>query len=340
MPFETPMSDILPPYWLPDRHSQTIVPALMGRRLIASTGLVRQRWATPDGDFIDVDRNQTSLSDVDRPLLVLFHGLEGSAGSHYARAFSAWASGLGLGYAIPHFRGCSGELNAGPRAYHSGDHGEVDWILRRLKMESSSRSLMAVGVSLGGNALAHWVGLQAETAGTVVDAAAAVSAPLDLTASGHAMQRGFNRHVYGRLFLNTMLPKARQKARQYPGLFSVDALAEVRTLYDFDNVFTAPVHGFGSTEHYWRKASAKPLLHNVRLPLLLLNAQNDPFVPRQSLPGPRDVSRVVSLWQPKAGGHVGFPGRWMRSRPVGSWLMGMPEHVGRWLLRHVSPGSI
>lgn len=328
------MPNIPPPIWLPEGHSQTIVPALLGRRLSGQQALLHQRWSTPDGDFIDVDRNRESLPRTDRPLLVLFHGLEGSAASHYARAFLAWARDTGAGFALPHFRGCSGQMNLSPRAYHSGDHAEVDWILRRLKAEAPSRPLLAAGVSLGGNALAHWVALQGAAAGTVVTAAAAISAPLDLTASGQAMQRGFNRHVYGRMFLRTMVPKAREKARQFPGLFSLDALSKVRTLYDFDDVFTAPVHGFGSAERYWRMASAKPLLHGVRIPLLLLNALNDPFVPWRSLPTAGDVSPTVCLWQPQPGGHVGFPSQRVTGHAVGHWLMGMPSSVGGWLLAH------
>jgi hypothetical protein len=308
--------------------------------LESSAVLSRQRWDTPDGDFIDVDRTVQSPSNSMAPLLVLFHGLEGSSSSHYALAFARVAASMGMAFAVPHFRGCSGEINRAPRAYHSGDHAEVDWILRRLKAENSHRPLFAVGVSLGGNALTHWAGVRGTDASQVVEAMAAICAPLDLTAAGHAIGRGFNRWVYTRMFLQSMRPKAMAKLAQYPGLFSAKALAQAKTLHDFDNLFTAPLHGFLNTEDYWLRASAKPVLSEVRIPALLVNALNDPFVPAVSLPGKNDVSRSVTLWQPRHGGHVGFPSTAGAKGGAGDWLMSLPESVGQWLLAHASAAGL
>jgi hypothetical protein len=259
------------------------------------------------------------------PLLVLFHGLEGSSASHYAQAFAHWARTHGWRFAVPHFRGCSGELNLAPRAYHSGDHEEIGWILSQLRRRHGGR-IAAVGVSLGGNALLRWAEEAGESASRTV---AAVSAPIDLAAGGHAIGRGFNQVVYTRMFLRTMVPKALRKLAQHPGLFDRERLLAARDLYEFDQVFTAPLHGFAGTDDYWSRGSAKPHLHRIRIPALVLIALTDPFVPAASLPPAHEVGAHVTLWQPREGGHVGFatgrfPGHvlalpqgvmdWMRSR--------------------------
>lgn len=325
------------PWWLPGGNAQTIWAATQARRrLVPARGAVvwaRERWETPDGDFIDVDTT-AHASAPGAPMLVLFHGLEGSSASAYAEAFADVAEAWGVPLAVPHFRGCSGELNRAPRAYHSGDHAEIDWILRRLAAAQPDRALLAAGVSLGGNALLRWAGEQGTQAAAVVKAVAAICSPLDLAAGGQAIGRGFNRLVYTRMFLRTMVPKALAKLAQHPGLFDRNALLAARDLYAFDNVFTAPLHGFRNTEDYWTRASAKPLLHAIRVPALALNALNDPFVPAASLPGPADVAAGVTLWQPAQGGHVGFP----VADPPWGWpvhVRAMPEAVGRWLLAHV-----
>ncbi|MEO7245833.1 MAG: alpha/beta fold hydrolase, partial [Rubrivivax sp.] len=231
---------------------------------------------------------------------------EGSSASHYAQAFAAQARLRGWDFVVPHFRGCSGELNRGPRAYHSGDHTEIGWILDRLRAGHAG-PMVAVGVSLGGNALLRWAEEAGAAAADTVSALATVCAPLDLAASGAAMGRGFNRVVYTRLFLRTMLPKAIAKWQQYHGLFDRDRVQRARTLYDFDDAFTAPLHGFRDADDYWARASARPHLQRVGVPSLVLNPRNDPFVPAVSLPGVADVSPAVTLWQPAHGGHVGFP---------------------------------
>nr|WP_315463662.1 alpha/beta fold hydrolase [uncultured Rhodoferax sp.] len=313
------------PFWLPGGNLQTIWPALYSRRVFGPhPQFRRERWDTPDHDFVDVDWLHPGAGS-DAPLLVMFHGLEGSSRSHYAEAFADFARSRGMAYAVPHFRGCSGELNRAPRAYHSGDYEEIGWVLQQFRRQHRG-PVLAVGVSLGGNALLRWAEEAGDTAAASATAVAAVCSPIDLAAGGYAIGRGFNRVVYTRMFLNTMVPKAMQKLAQFPGLFDGEALKAARDLYEFDNLFTAPLHGFKSTEDYWARASAKPHLHRIRIPALVVNARNDPFVPAWSLPSQADVGRHVTLWQPAHGGHVGFPhGR------VPGHVRTMPEAVGSWL---------
>ena len=323
------------PFWLPGGNLQTIWSAIVARSIVgAPPSFRRERWNTPDGDFIDVDflQEQHAAPAGPRPLLVLFHGLEGSSRSHYAQAFAAFAAEHGMAYAVPHFRGCSGELNLAPRAYHSGDFEEVGWILcqPRARHEAAGGGpLVAVGVSLGGNALLRWAEESGGEAGRTASAVASVCAPVDLAAGGAAIGRGFNRLVYTRMFLNTMKPKALAKLAQHPGLFDRDALLQARDLYEFDNIFTAPLHGFRNTDDYWSRGSAKPHLHAIRIPALVVNARNDPFVPASSLPRPQDVGAHVTLWQPAHGGHVGFAA----GVPPGH-VSSLPREVGGWLMRH------
>jgi uncharacterized protein len=316
------------PVWLPGGHLQTIWPALYARPVHGPRPRYRrERWATPDGDFVDVD---WLLGEPHDTLLVLFHGLEGSSTSHYAQAFADFARENGLAYAVPHFRGCSGELNHGPRAYHSGDYEEVGWMLSQFRARHAG-PIVAVGVSLGGNALMRWAGEMGAAAAQVVTAVASVCSPLDLTASGHAIGRGFNRQVYTRMFLRSMRPKAMKKLVQHPGLFDARRLQAARDLYEFDDVFTAPLHGFKNTDDYWARASAKPHLASIRIPALAVNARNDPFVPASSLPKMSEVGASVTLWQPAHGGHVGFA----QGRLPGH-LRAMPDEVGGWLLQQAN----
>ncbi|CAM2141050.1 Alpha/beta fold hydrolase [Pararobbsia alpina] len=356
----------LSPRWLPSGHLQTIVPAKLGR--LPKVVFERERWDTPDGDFIDLDHlvapstisaaasavlsgvgssAATVLSGVTHgpngaaapptatpnaharnahardadtpPLLVLFHGLEGNSSSHYALTTMALTQARGWRGVVPHFRSCSGPMNLAPRFYHSGDSAEIDWILRRLR-ERHHGKLFAAGVSLGGNALLRWLGERGSDALGIVDAAAAISAPMDIPAGGHALSSGFNL-VYARSFLKTMKVKSLQKLAQFPGLFDREAMLSARTLHEFDDIVTGPLHGFKNADDYWQRASSIHLLTDIEVPTLVLNARNDPFLPAHALPTHAQVSRMVELEQPETGGHVGFmtggfPGRldWLGTR--------------------------
>ena len=290
------------PWWLVGGHAQTIAPAVLLPRPIVAYR--RERWNTPDGDFIDVDFATPEPARADAPILVLLHGLEGGSASHSSLHIMRKFADHGWRALVSHFRGCSGEPNRLPRAYHSGDSAEADWLLRTVAARWPHARVHAAGVSLGGNVLAKWLGERAEDA-RFVTAAAAIGSPLDLAAGGDALARGANR-IYTRMFLATMKEKALAKIEQFPGLARADVIRAARTLREFDNEYTAPLHGYRDTDDYWRRASGKPWLRAVRVPHLVLNALNDPFVPRASLPSAREVAPDVQLEQPAHGGHVGF----------------------------------
>jgi uncharacterized protein len=320
------------PAWLPGGNLQTIWAATRARRHLGAPPLFwRERWATPDGDFIDVDHLRRPAAQAAAaavtPHLVLFHGLEGSSASAYAQAFGSVAQARGWAYSVPHFRGCSGELNRAPRAYHSGDFEEVGWILQRLRLQTPG-PLLAVGISLGGNALLRWAQEAGSSAGATAAAVAAVCSPIDLSAAGQAIDRGFNRQVYARMFLSTMKPKALAKLKQHPRLFDAQRVAAARTIFEFDNAFTAPLHGFASTLDYWQRASALPHLGRLRVPALVLNTGNDPFVPAHAMPQ-HCSNPLVTLWRPAQGGHVGFP-----QGAYPAHVTAMPQAVCDWLQGH------
>jgi len=308
--------DYRAPAWLPGGHLQTIYPATCIAR--PAVAYRRERWDSHDGDFVDVDCID---GQPGQPLVILFHGLEGSSHSHYARALMAALAARGWSGAVPHFRGCSGEANLAPRFYHSGDAGEVDWIVRKLRARHHG-PLYVAGVSLGGNALLRWLGESGHGA-EIVDGACAVSAPLDLARGGAALSSGLNL-LYTRMFLQTLKPKCLAKLEQFPGLFDRAALLAARDLHAFDNVVTAPLHGYRDTDDYWHRASARHVLHDITVPTLVLNARNDPFLPGEHLPA--SASAAVTLEYPAQGGHVGFPA----GGPPGriDWL---PQRI----LRHI-----
>lgn len=319
-----------PPYrrpaWLAGGHLQTIWPYLLRRPPVA---VRRERVTAPDGDFWDFDWIEPTHRGTDAPLVVLFHGLEGSSGSHYAKALLVALAARGWHGVVPHFRGCSGEPNRMPRAYHSGDHEEAQAMLAAIRARVAPQTVVyAVGVSVGGSVLLNWLGRMGRDAARMVDAAAAVSTPLDLAAAGVAIGQGLNR-IYTLNFLSTLKPKSLALARRFPGLLDATRIRHARTMYEFDDAVTAVLHGFAGTPDYWRRASSKPWLTGVAVPTLVLNARNDPFVPAASLPGAGEVSPHVLLDQPDEGGHVGFlsapfPGQleWLPRRLLDFFLYG------------------
>jgi predicted alpha/beta-fold hydrolase len=333
---------------LPSAHLQTIWPVLVAPR--PEVALKRQTWDTPDGDFIDLDfldlsaaanRHPNPQPDSDpppapgttpiraaAPLWVIFHGLEGSSNSHYARSMLAYARDQGHHAVVPHFRGCSGRINARPRAYHSGDSWEIDWILRRMALEHAGHPIFAVGVSLGGNALLKWLGEQG-TAADFVCSAAAVCPPQNLRAGAVSLSRGLNRG-YSEYFLRTLRPKSLAMLERFPGLFDGERVRQARNFFDFDDTVTAPLHGFASCEDYWAKSSCRPFLGGIRVPTLVINALNDPFMPKDQLARPDQVSPHVTLEYPETGGHVGFPGAG-RGQPRG-WL---PQRLACFLSQRI-----
>lgn len=304
-----------PAPWLANPHAQTIYGAVLAPA--PRVAFRRVRWDTPDGDFVDVDLVDGPAGS---PWVHLYHGLEGSSNSPYARSLMHAVRARGWRGSVFHFRGCSGEPNRLPRAYHSGDTAEIDWSLARVKSLAGAAPLHAAGVSLGGNAFSKWLGERGEDACRVVESAVAVSAPLDLMAAGEALGRGFAR-FYTWHFLGTLKANALAKLIRFPDLYDAAAVRGARSLRDFDNLVTAPLHGFRDTDDYWTRASAKPHLAAIRVATLLINARDDPFLPGRWLPTEREVSSTVKLEFPERGGHVGFvtrpfPGRieWLPQR--------------------------
>ncbi len=285
------------PAWLPEGHSQTIWPALMLRP--PRPDYRREVWPTPDGgdialDFVD--------GQPGSPLVVMFHGLEGSSDSHYARALMRQLAERGWHGVVPHFRGCGGMDNALPRAYHAGDAAEIRWILQGLSQRYPTMAVAAV--SLGGSMLLNYLADEGERA--LPRAAAAVSAPLDLVAASTRLDRGMGKLLYTRMFMNTLKPKALATLQRHPGLFDGQRVRKARTFIEFDDLVTAPLHGFGTALNYWKRASSKPRLADICCPTLVINARNDPFLPAAALPDARDAGPAVTLEFPEEGGHVGF----------------------------------
>ncbi len=332
------LSDCPSPFWLPGGHLQTIYGAYLAHH--QRIHFVRQRIETPDGDFLDLDwtgpglfadrLTDGSTAPKDSHLsktaarrwaqpqdwnhlpqhahtqaLVIFHGLEGSSNSHYAQSIAQYFRARGWVVVVAHFRGCSGFPNRMARSYYSGDSDEIKFILDTIKSQLSYASWHAVGVSLGGNALLKYLGEQGSNC--FLEAAAAVSAPSDLVSCGNHLSESFaGRRIYCSHFLKSMRHKIFEKSKRFPGMIDIVRLAQVRTLRDFDDVYTAPMHGYQHALDYWTQASSKPLLAQISTPTLVLNAKNDPFIPRDSLPQPQDCGPNVFLHQPENGGHVGF----------------------------------
>jgi predicted alpha/beta-fold hydrolase len=290
------------PRWLPGGHLQTIYAYYLPRP--SSCHFRRERWETPDGDFIDLDWLDGFGSGA--ALIVLFHGLEGGSRSHYALSLANELRRWNCPGVVVHARGCSGEANRLARSYHAGDSAEIGWILRRLKHENPKRRLQVVGISMGGNDLLKWLGEQGNGALEIIDRAVAASAPLDLKIAAEQLDSGWNKHLYTRDFLYGMRRKVLAKISPYGLELNPQLVRAASTFREFDNLYTAPFHGFKDAEDYWTRSSAKPWLKQIRVSTLMINARNDPFFPGDALPGPEEVSDAVTLEYPESGGHVGF----------------------------------
>lgn len=279
-----------------------------------------ERWDTPDGDFLELYRMG---AEAHAPRIVVLHGLEGTVRSHYVGAFfeeakrRAWAADLLI------FRGCGSELNRARRFYHSGETTDLAFVLDRLVSEDPHSPIVLAGVSLGGNVLLKFLGERGELVPKQVVAAAAVSVPFDLERGARFISTGFSR-IYDRHFLSTLRAKALQKLERYPDLLSREELARARTLLEFDDVVTAPVHGFRDAHDYYTRSSALRWLSGIRRPTFLLSAIDDPFLPAEVLDEVRAVARGnanLTLEFTAHGGHVGFvAGRWpWRASYYGEW---------------------
>lgn len=299
---EIPLTPYRAPRWLPGGHLQTIYAYYLPQ--LCSFHFRRERWETPDGDFIDLDWLDCLGSGA--MLVVLFHGLEGCSRSHYALSLANELRRQNCPGVVVHARGCSGEANRLARSYHAGDSVEMGWILRRLKNENAARRLHVVGISMGGNDLLKWLGEEADGALELIDRAAVASAPLDLKIAAQRLDFGWNKRLYTRDFLRTMRRKVLEKISTHGLQLEPRLVQAACTFREFDNLYTAPIHGFKDAEDYWMQSSSKRWLKHIRVPTLVINARNDPFFPEDALPGREDASDAVTLDYPESGGHVGF----------------------------------
>jgi len=298
--------DFSPAWLLRNRHVQTLWGKLARKLPPAPTRL--ERWDTPDGDFIDLHR---ITGEPGSPRLVILHGLEGTVRSHYAQGLLHEANRRGWGADLLIFRSCGSEMNRARRFYHSGETTDIAFVLDRLVSAEPGRAILAEGVSLGGNVLLKYLGEHGESAPLQLKAAAAVSVPFDLARSAVQIQRGFAR-LYQWHFMRSLRRKAAAKRGQFPDIVSPEALARMRTIYDFDDVVTAPLHGFADADDYYRKSSSIRWLHGIRRPTLLLSATDDPFLPPDVFERVREIAarnNWLTLDFHARGGHAGFIAR-------------------------------
>jgi predicted alpha/beta-fold hydrolase len=239
-------------------------------------------------------------------VLLVLHGLEGSARSHYVAGLFAEARARGWRAGVLWFRSCSGELNKLARFYHSGDTADLDWALRTLVAREPEVRVGAVGISIGGNVLLKWLGEQGDDAPKALRAAVAISVPFDLAQCARAMDQGFQKAVYTASFMRSFHAKTRAKALAHPGFVDLAAALKARTFAAYDRAVTAPLHGFADEVDYWARASSGPYLGRIRRPTLLINAVDDPFIPPTSLPDLAALPECVQTEFVPNGGHVGF----------------------------------
>jgi predicted alpha/beta-fold hydrolase len=302
-----------PAWWLRGPHAQTLWSQYFRRRRLPEMRL--ERLDTPDGDRVHLYHRDVAR---DRPRVFLLHGLEGSVRSHYVQGFVQGAEDRGWNTTLLVFRGCGPELNTAPRMYHSGETTDLRWALAEVARRNPDQSVGLVGVSLGGNVLLKLLGEDGVAVPRQVQAAAAVSVPYDLEAGARHLQQGFAR-VYDRHFLKSLRRKAILKLVQHPGLFSRDRLLAARTIEDFDDAVTGPVHGFSGSNEYYAKSSSIHFLDRIEIPTLLVSSEDDPFLPAQVLAKVRQVAtgnRHLTVEFSSAGGHVGFLAGNIPFRPV------------------------
>ncbi|WP_456425221.1 YheT family hydrolase [Rhodocaloribacter sp.] len=315
MPLLTP-SDYRPPFWLRNAHAQTIYGGRLRR--VAGPAYTRERIDTPDGDFLDLDWAKGGA----RRVAVLSHGLEGSSDRVYVRAMARALLRAGWDVLAWNYRGCSGEPNRLLRAYHSGETGDLDLVVRHALDRHGYAALALVGFSLGGNLTLKYLGERGETLDPRIRRAVAFSAPVDLAAGAVELAKP-TRRVYMNYFRRSLLAKAREKAVRFPGAFDLARLEAARTFFAFDDAFTAPVHGFRDAADYYRQCSANRYLSGIRIPALLVNAADDPFLGPACYPV--EAARAHPFFHfevPEHGGHVAFVRRngdgthWAEARAV------------------------
>lgn len=315
----------IPPVWLKHPHIQT----LLGRfiNVPPPARYQRERIETPDDDFIDLDWLWHGPA---RPTVLICHGLEGCSQSIYIRRIMKSIQALGWNAAVMHFRCCSGAPNRQPRMYHSGDTGDLRFVLEWICRTRGFGPLSLLGYSLGGNVVCKWLGETGHDAARWVGQACVCCAPFDLRTCQTRLDRGFNRHVYCRHFLRSLKKKVRWKMDLLSGRVDLESGLSATTMYQFDEAITAPLHGFDNALDYYRKASSKPWLKHIEVPLLVIHSLDDPLVPSSVVPGreeinPQTTRRLIT----RRGGHLGFI-----TRDGSNWL---EDRIVSWFQAGVSP---
>jgi predicted alpha/beta-fold hydrolase len=289
-----------PAWWLPGPHAQTLGARLLRSRAVGPE-LRRERVELPDGDFLDLDATD---GGPDGPLVVVLHGLEGSARSGYARQVYRALLARRIASVGLNFRSCSGVLNRTPRLYHSGETGDLRFVLELLRRRFPGRLLGAVGFSLGGNILLKYLGEEGAAAPLI--AAAAISVPFDLAAGARRLERGFSR-AYRRYLVGKLKRKTLAKAALLDGRVDLERVRRSRTFVEFDDAATAPLHGFADASDYYARSSSNRFLAAIRVPTLLIHSQDDPFLPAGAIPGATVAENPFLRAEfPERGGHVGF----------------------------------
>jgi predicted alpha/beta-fold hydrolase len=309
-------------WWCRGPHGQTLWARLARRP--PHVALWRERLELPDGDFIDLDWTEKGSG----PIVIVLHGLEGSSDSPYARGLLRAIERRGWRGVVMHFRGCSGEPNRLARSYHSGDTGDLTFLVTTLHRREPSAPLAAVGFSLGGNVLLKWLG---KTDGaTPLHAAVAVSVPFVLNSAAERLQLGFSR-IYQWQLLRSLRHAVDAKRRRMELPLKIRDLSMLKNFRDFDEYITAPLHGFDSANHYYSVSSSRQYLGGVTVPTLLLHARDDPFMTEAAIPRPDELSESVTLELMPHGGHVGFVAGIWPWRPR-YWLdERIPAYLARYL---------
>jgi uncharacterized protein len=286
---------------LSNPHLQTIFPTLFRHR--PRLALTKERLELPDGDFLDLEWNRRPTQQA---LAILTHGLEGSSHAVYMRCMARALLSEGFDVLLWNLRGCSGEPNRLPHAYHSGKSEDLRYVIAHALTTTSYRKIALIGFSIGGNITLKYLGEEGSTLSPRIQAAISLSAPLDLKSSAEELAKPHNK-IYLFRFLHTLKAAIREKSRRFPDKLSAQNLSAIRNFYDFDTQYTAPLHGFASAEDYWEKASSLPLLNSIKCPALLISAQDDPFLSKESFPTSLANSHPhLFLDSPDHGGHVGF----------------------------------
>ena len=290
------------PYWLPNGHFQSIYPAIF--RKISGVIYHRERIVTPDEDFLDLDWSYAT-NVGSRKLVILSHGLEGNSTRQYILGMVRILNQHGFDCLAWNFRGCGGEMNKTARFYHSGATEDLDLVVQNA-LSKDYDQIHLFGFSLGGNLTLKYLGESGADLNAKIRNALVFSVPMDLRACSLSIIQPENK-VYMHRFLNTLRPKVNAKAAFFPDRINVNDQKHVRTLYDFDHVFTAPLHGFNGADHYYEQCSSKFFIKDIAIPTMVINAKNDPIVPFQSLPLDELRSHTkVCLVATKDGGHCGF----------------------------------